>query len=175
MNSHKLFEIRRSFREFLHPGSDRCAPVVSTEPLSNSQTMTLETKQACATALKTKNVSLAARACRRGDQDYRRGPITKYFGCRNKTRANQHDTLLHCMRTYYTYSGPCSYRCTGRCGAGCGNQNGYGVYTQDCLDHDVCVAHHGYAVAGCQDEFKETWNDVSRGITYYGRSKSCRR
>ncbi len=51
----------------------------------------------------------------------------------------------------------------GRCGTGCGFGSGFGVYTQDCLDHDECVNWHGYSWLGCQDEFYETFNDANWG------------
>lgn len=124
-----------------------------------------------------KSFLLAARACRRADQDYRAGTTTvpRYFLCTTRKRHNEHDTSFHCMKGRFNNSGPRAAYCTGRCGKGCGNQNGYGVYTQDCLDHDICVGFHGYSAPGCQDEFKETWDDASWGTTSYGRSRSCRR
>lgn len=54
--------------------------------------------------------------------------------------------------------------CFGRCGAGCGGNNGRGTYTRDCLDHDNCVRFgHNIASPFCNDEFLTTADDAIFG------------
>ena len=47
--------------------------------------------------------------------------------------------------------------CMGRCGAGCGKKNGQGIYTYDCLVHDVCAFYDrklgGLFDTDCGDEY----------------------
>lgn len=61
----------------------------------------------------------------------------------------------------------------GRCGKGCGQKNGLGIYTPDCLDHDDVVEHVGYLAPRAQDEFRWTWDDAVYGENHPGRR--CRR
>ena len=51
--------------------------------------------------------------------------------------------------------GELSTKCKGRCGAGCNQplQIRVNVYTQECLDHDVCHAENGVQLGVCKDAF----------------------
>lgn len=53
--------------------------------------------------------------------------------------------------------------CAGRCGAGCGSDNGQGNYAYDCLVHDVCaffdVEFGGAFDRDCGDEYREAVDD----------------
>jgi hypothetical protein len=59
----------------------------------------------------------------------------------------QHDGIGECFTTNSNFCGansatsgdPLATACPGRCGPGCSS---YPVYTQDCLDHDLCLMHH---------------------------------
>ena len=42
-------------------------------------------------------------------------------------------------------------RCPGRCGKGCGKR---GIYTQECLEHDVCEHVKGTSYGPCMALFK---------------------
>lgn len=49
--------------------------------------------------------------------------------------------------------------CYGRCGADCGSGH---VYSQDCLDHDICVRNgHSLASFWCDDEFSDCVDDTT--------------
>jgi hypothetical protein len=49
--------------------------------------------------------------------------------------------------------------CFGRCGADCGSGH---VYSQDCLDHDICVRNgHSLASFWCDDEFVDCVDDTT--------------
>ncbi len=53
--------------------------------------------------------------------------------------------------------------CLGRCGIGCGDADGAGVYSYDCAEHDRCGRGHGDCYSssdvGCLDEFDEAADD----------------
>jgi hypothetical protein len=85
-----------------------------------------------------------------------------------------HDACFHPMLTQPGRCGQTRYKaedkydfCEGRCGVGC---DAPPVYTQDCLDHDLCERHHeGHQspVSGglghhpdCGDEFLEAVDDA---------------
>lgn len=63
--------------------------------------------------------------------------------------------------------------CLGRCGAGCnGTSNHKRVYTQECLNHDICIQQVGTGYLGnklygkdnqCKDEFNAAVSSFSRG------------
>lgn len=63
--------------------------------------------------------------------------------------------------------------CLGRCGAGCnGTSNNKRVYTQECLNHDICIQKVGTGYFGnklygkgnqCKDEFNAAVSSFSRG------------
>ena len=66
--------------------------------------------------------------------------------------------------------GPCyneANRCLGRCGRGCRSTSVAGFsnpgrvqrFTQDCLDHDLCVDRTGDALGACTDEFLAAVDD----------------
>jgi len=100
--------------------------------------------------------------CSRGDND----GIT-YISSSNVKRYVSHDASSHCFTTEYIYTG-CSSGCLGRCGSGCGVLGGWGVWSQDCADHDRSCRVHG----GCTnpfdsssgDEFREADDDYVWGI-----------
>ncbi len=120
----------------------------------------------CDEAKRTLDFKLAASACSWNDDEF-------YFHtCATTGRWHQHDATNHCMATYNTESGPWSYYCNGRCGGGCGNQNGYGLYSLDCLDHDQAVNFHGYTALSVQDELAYVKDDLYYGWSY---SNGCRR
>jgi hypothetical protein len=54
--------------------------------------------------------------------------------------------------------------CAGRCGAGCGSDNGQGNYAMDCLTHDVCTFYDkkygGIFDRDCGDEFRAAVDDT---------------
>jgi hypothetical protein len=121
----------------------------------------------CEEATRTLDFKLAASACTWNDDEF------YIHTCATTQRWHQHDAFSHCMFTARTESGPWSYSCTGRCGVGCGpsGNNGYGIYSLDCLDHDRAVGAHGYASPSVQDEF--AWTDDD---SYYGwRFWTCSR
>ena len=83
----------------------------------------------------------------------------------------QHDASNHCFTTMANTCGaasaasgdPLATSCPGRCGPGCA---AYPVYTQDCLDHDLCIMHHpGLSSTdpsgSCGDELGEAVDDVA--------------
>ncbi|EAT13089.1 hypothetical protein HF888_00435 [Bermanella marisrubri] len=57
--------------------------------------------------------------------------------------------------------------CLGRCGEGCGSDNGAGFYTKDCLDHDMCafydVEFGGAFDRDCGDEWRQAADDFTFG------------
>lgn len=59
------------------------------------------------------------------------------------------------------------YECMGRCGRGCGKQPKKSVYTQNCLNHDVCSwevhAKKGRLDRDCGDEYKKAMPDYLFG------------
>ena len=61
--------------------------------------------------------------------------------------------------------------CLGRCGVGCGNHNGSGYYTQDCLNHDMCAFYDikfGWIFdRDCGDEMRKTTDDFFFGNDCY--------
>ena len=61
--------------------------------------------------------------------------------------------------------------CLGRCGVGCGNNNGAGYYTQDCLNHDLCAFYDinfgGIFDRDCGDEMRKTIDDYILGKECY--------
>jgi hypothetical protein len=67
-------------------------------------------------------------------------------------------------------------KCLGRCGSGCsGTSNNKRVYTQECLNHDICIGIVGTGYLGnklygkknqCKDEF-------NAAIASYSRGESC--
>lgn len=76
------------------------------------------------------------------------------------SRYQEHDCAGHCYSGWSTSAGPGTYKCKGECGPGC---YGTGVYSYDCLDHDVCC-REGYSCfsssdASCGDEYKEADDD----------------
>jgi hypothetical protein len=100
-------------------------------------------------------------ACQVSDND----GIT-YISSSNVKRYVSHDASSHCFQTEYVLTG-CSSSCLGRCGPGCGVLGGWGVWSQDCADHDRSCRLHG----GCTnpldgssgDEFREADDDYLWG------------
>ena len=91
-----------------------------------------------------------------------------------------HDACLHTMKTFpdvcgWTQRTETDGRnwCEGRCGIGCAAAP---IYTQDCLDHDRCLAHRdghvdapsngGPTNTDCGDEFNEAVGDFA--VIYFG-------
>jgi hypothetical protein len=83
----------------------------------------------------------------------------------------QHDASNHCFTTMANVCGaasatsadPLATSCPGRCGPGCA---AIPVYTQDCLDHDLCLMHHTALgsldpTGSCGDELGEAVDDVA--------------
>ena len=63
-------------------------------------------------------------------------------------------------------TGPCTKRCHGRCGPGCGlfASGKGGSYTRDCAEHDDCIADYDgpgkrYSDRNCGDEFGDADDD----------------
>lgn len=114
-------------------------------------------------------VALDLVACRNpnDDDDY-------LHTCGTTRRSTQHDDGKHCFISFVVTSGPRTSNCLGRCGPGCGRENGLGVYTLDCLDHDHAVGHAGsYTTPYVQDEFRWASDDASWGRDHPNRR--CRR
>jgi hypothetical protein len=92
--------------------------------------------------------------------------------CNGGTLVNwQHDAYDHCFVTMTNMCGmgsassgdPLATDCPGRCGSGC---SAIPLYTQDCLDHDLCLMHHkGLGptdpTGSCGDELREAVDDVA--------------
>jgi len=83
----------------------------------------------------------------------------------------QHDAGGECFTTNVNFCGigsatsgdPLATACPGRCGPGCASLP---LYTQDCLDHDLCLMHHpGLSSTdptnSCGDELLEAVDDVA--------------
>lgn len=95
----------------------------------------------------------------------------RYMSCSTIQRQLEHDWCptnadigpYHGYNSYSTRSGPLSTSCLGRCGGGCGSQNGLGAYTFDCGDHDSCNRTHGSQLGGCRDEFYDADDDYLWG------------
>ena len=81
----------------------------------------------------------------------------------------QHDAYDHCFVTMNDVCGmssatsgdPLATDCPGRCGLGCLSLP---MYTQDCLDHDLCLMHHPGLGAtdptgSCGDELRDAVDD----------------
>lgn len=97
------------------------------------------------------------------------------LSCASGFKPTSHDAInasppaaAHCFLTYNTFSGPCQANCQGKCGIGCNPFASTG-WTQDCLDHDQCIAQHGGGGGSgnpaCGDEYDEAFNDFFASIT----------
>jgi len=95
------------------------------------------------------------------------GDGIKLLPCNSSTNDESHDARSHCFETKPITSGPASGTDTGRCGLSGSPVFAYG-YTQDCLDHDACLGHHGgskfFDNSSCGDEFNDAIDDFS--LTY---------
>jgi hypothetical protein len=103
-------------------------------------------------------------ACQVADGD----GITYVRPCAKHWHWTSHDATTHCFFSYPTPAGQArDIKCRGRCGPGCPLLTTWGVYTQDCLDHDECCRVHGGCfnpwAASCGDEYREAANDFAFG------------
>lgn len=105
-------------------------------------------------------------ACYRGGEDG-----IRYLTCRYRTHRMFYD--LDAWGICYgfqgrKYTGPCAWRCRGRCGPDCVVRGG-GIYTRDCAEHDDCSyrtgSWSGPLDGNCGDEFREAANDTAFGST----------
>lgn len=117
-------------------------------------------------SLAPRNLTASAAACEVADEDG-----VSYLPCANDYNVHSHDACdakvdPHGFLTYSVRSGPTAFDeyagFVGRCGP---QSWGFG-YTQDCLDHDICVMNHGaeeFGILGddlaCGDEFDEAYGD----------------
>lgn len=99
----------------------------------------------------------------------------RYLTCKLRKHTLYHDSRFHCYRSGRYQTGPCAYKCRGRCGRGCGSSNRLGAYTRDCAEHDRCAGHDGgrsWGVWGndrsCGDEWDEARDD------FINARNSCR-
>jgi len=103
--------------------------------------------------------------------------VTLLYSCCGGGRSVlwQHDAIGECFTTNSNFCGagsltsgdPLATKCPGRCGSGC---DSYPVYTQDCLDHDLCLMHHTTLsstdpTGSCGDELLEAVDDF--GFVYF--------
>lgn len=104
-----------------------------------------------------------AGACQRADDDG-----IRYWGCgAGQTTSLDHDAK-HCFLTQTDrFVGPCTNKCKGRCGPGCGWGARDGVYSRDCGEHDQCCRIHGGCAnpwdSECGDEYFDADDDFMWG------------
>lgn len=102
-------------------------------------------------------------ACQRADDDG-----IRYWGCNaGQTTSVDHDAK-HCFLTQTdVFVGPCTKKCKGRCGPGCGWGPRDGVYSRDCGEHDQCCRIHGGCAnpwdSECGDEYFDADDDALWG------------
>lgn len=104
-----------------------------------------------------------AGACQRADDDG-----IRYWGCNAQVTSLDHDAK-HCFLTQTSKNvGPCTNKCKGRCGPGCGSTGaGHGTYARDCGEHDQCCRIHGGCAnpwdSECGDEYFDADDDFMFG------------
>lgn len=95
--------------------------------------------------------------CQQGGGD---GLTYLYEPCNTVRYRNTWHDANHC----YTYTneayGENQSSCQGRCGVGCGAFGGWGTWSVDCHDHDMCSTYHS---DGCGDEWDEAADDYLNG------------